>query len=725
MSSGAPRLLTLTTPTVRNQKTLIWLQNHAVRDWSKWDAVVTRLSDYHRWYDENARIIGMVLLAIEGEQEDFLADMYQTASDCTLILVSDAVLSLKTAEYWSENFDNVVRLEDIHETYPFLGSPWDGSEADAVALFAHLCRYHRVVDVPVQRANYPIVVANEIVPQECWLVTQFFRHADASRNAEILECLRRNVVEPLVDRIVLLNETDESGEWKDWGEKSTSEKITQVVIQKRLTYAHVLQFVHDEVPPNVFVILANADIYVGPTISNLWSVNMEDRMMALLRWDIKNGEEELFGPRADSQDSWIFLSSSVQSKTWPYATFDFPLGKPGCDNAFAAHMLRQRFVLCNPSLTLKTYHLHESGIRNHNKRDAIRSDVYINLVPTYLIDTKQEAVPSGPHTCLCNELVTFDIQSSSLSNEITYCTMLEKDGRYKWRASVENTYFEPAIPVYRWKNAAVTPNGLVYEPYTIYTGKQVDNYPYWRGSTVDLFTPFQRREKMVAIPLPDTNLFRHPDTYVLYYLARALRIIKEHPGTSFWLPSIWATHVSPWTTGENAVPFEERISVWADEVVGCVPGPFELGREDIQVLRAGLPSWTHSAIRRKAVFVTDDVMTPSFLQEWVMPWFHQQSTWDIRMVSDMDSYDSIVGASLCVVGGGTSTSTRWAKLWALPIGCRVIEFQQELDINGEFQHLCHVADLVPWILLLAKGSHADVQQQVFAQLMKWYKKNMG
>jgi hypothetical protein len=36
-----------------------------------------------------------------------------------------------------------------------------------------------------------------------------------------------------------------------------------------------------------------------------------------------------------------------------------------------------------------------------------------------------------------------------------------------------------------------------------------------------------------------------------------------------------------------------------------------------------------------------------------------------------------------------------------------------------------VADLVPWILLLAKGSHADVQQQVFAQLMKWYKKNMG
>jgi hypothetical protein len=388
-------------------------------------------------------------------------------------------------------------------------------------------------------------------------------------------------------------------------------------------------------------------------------------------------------------------------------------------------MLRQRFVLCNPSLTLKTYHLHVSGIRNYNKRDTIRSDVYINLVPTYLIDTKQEAVPAGPHTCLCNELVSFDVQSSSLSNEITYCTMLEKDGRYKWAASMENTYFEPAIPVYRWKNAAVTPNGLVFEPYTIYTGKQADKYPYWQGSTVDLFTPFEKRERMVAIPLPDTILFRHPDTYLLYYLARSLRIIKEHPGTSFWLPSLWAAHVRPWTTGENAVLFDERVSVWADEVVGCVPGPFELGREDIQVLRKGLSSWSPSLIRRKAVFVTDSVITSSFLQDWVIPWFHRQdASWDIR-ISDTDSYDSIVGSSLCVLVGGSHTVTRWAKLWALPVGCKVVEFQQELDIDGEFQHLCHVADVSSWILLLAKGSNADVQQQVLTHLMKWYKKHIN
>lgn len=720
--SGAPRLLTLTTPTVRNQKTLIWLQNQAARDWSKWDAVVTRLSDYHRWYDENARIVGLALLSVEGDQEEFLADMYQTAADCTLVVLSDAILRLKPAEYWSDNFDNVVRLEDIHETYPLLGSPWDGSEADAVALFAHLCRYHRVVDADIERSNYPLIVAKGIVPQECWLVTQFFRHTDAARHAEILECLRRNVAEPLIGRIILLNETDGSEEWKEWG----AEKITQVVIQKRLTYAHFLQFVHDEVPPNVFVILANADMYFGSSLSNVWSVNMEDRMMALLRWDVKNGEEEIFGPRADSQDSWIILSNSVQSKSWPYATFDFPLGKPGCDNAFAAHMLRQRFVLCNPSLTLKTYHLHVSGIRNYNKRDIIRSDVYINLVPTYLIDTKQEAVPAGPHTCLCNELVSFDVHSSSLSNEITYCTMLEKDGRYKWGASIENTYFEPAIPVYRWKNAGVTPNGLVYEPYTIYTGKQPDTYPYWRGSTVDLFTPFEKREKMVAIPLPDTRLFRHPDTYLLYYLARALRIIKEHSGASFWLPSLWETHARPWTAGKSAVLFDEHISVWADEVVGCVPGPFELGREDIQVLRAGLPSWSPSPIRRKAVFVMDSVITSSFLQDWMIPWFRRQdASWDIQMISETDSYDSVVGSSLCVVGSGACTSTRWAKLWALPVGCKVVEFQQELDIDGECQHLCHVADVASWILLLAKGSNADVQQQVLTHLMKWYKTHMN
>ena len=86
-------------------------------------------------------------------------------------------------------------------------------------------------------------------------------------------------------------------------------------------------------------------------------------------------------------------------------------------------------------------------------------------------------------------------------------------------------------------------------------------------------------------------------------------------------------------------------------------------------------------------------------------------------------YDSIIGASMCILHGGPQTHKRWAKLWALPKDCCVIEFQQELAMDGEFQHLCHVSDWKSWIHLLAKGSEVDVQTQMMEQLASWYKKN--
>ena len=760
--SGGPRLLTLTTPMVRNQRTLVRLSSQKVSSiWKRWDAVVTRITHYHQWA-AHARIIGLVLLSMEGDADTWFTDLFQIAKDVTLVLLPASILTLKPAAFWSENFDNVLCLDDLDESYPFLGAAWNGSEEDAVALFAHLCRYHRLVDVNVTRAGYPLEVVQGICPSECWVITQYFRPPEAERREELLTCLRNNCAAAEVDRMVLLNETDLSAEWKGI---PGAEKIHQSVIRKRLTYAHFLQFVHDEVPDNVMVILANADIYVKEEIGDshpkdahvtspsalldprvkdghaaapsalldLWKINMKDRMLALLRWDVTaSGEAVIFGPRADSQDTWILLSDSVRAHTWPYATFDFPLGKPGCDNAFAAHMLRERFVLCNPALTFKTYHLHLSNVRNYTKRDAIRSDLYINLVPTYLIDTKQETVPHGSASLgtpisICNELVSFEVRSSSLSNEITYCTMLEKEGRYKWEPSVENHYFEPAIPVYRWSTAAVTTNGLVYDPYTIYTGKQAEEFPYWKGSTVDLFTSLYSRDRMLVIPFPDTSIFLNSDTYLLYYVSRCMRLMVDYPGSSIWVPlnmtdPITALNWKGLTCG-RAVPFEERSACWAKEVIGFVPGSasLELGHEDIQTLRSRCPLWKSTA-ERKAVLIADEVLTEAWCTEWVKPWLQQQG-WNVQVVSKA-GYEEVVGASLFIVLGGPQTASKWSRAWALPPQATVVEFQQELALSGELQHLCHVADIQPWILLLSKGSLHDVQQQVLEQLMKWYKKNM-
>jgi len=719
------RLLTLSNPIRRDQRTLIWLQQQNPDvTWSRWDAVVSSLADYHRWYDAESRVVGVVALQVEGEVDDFLVDLYTIAKDLPMILVSRSILSRKPEEYWSENFDNLVCLDDALEQYPFLMNPWDQSIEDAIAIFAILCRYNRLVDVTETRTalfRSHLQSIAHVVPARSWLITQYFIHPDKRRAKEIRECLIKNCASLYIDAIVLLNEKNLSHHWKNI---PGSHKIKQIVIGKRLTYYDVMNYISNSVPSSIYTIIANADIYFDSTLLNLWKINLTDRMLALLRWE---EEGVIFGPRADSQDTWILLSDSIRNREWDPNVFGFPFGQAGCDNAFAAHILRLRFLLCNPALSIQTFHHHKSSIRNYSPKDMVPSDLYVHLQPTHLLDTAQEQVPLGLPYSICNEFVTFDIRSSSMSNKVTYCTMLAKEGRYKWEPSEENRYFEIAIPVYTWKNASVTPNGLVYDAYTVYTGKHVNDerFQYWNQAKVDIFTPLQQRKRMLAIPFADTSVFNHPDTYVLQYLSRAMRLLEIYPDTSLWLPSGFEKYLSLQLSFDS-VPFTENTGCWADEVVGFVPGPLssELGREDIMSLRTHLPSWKRSPIGQKCVVVTDSVITTRFVYETLTPFLKTQDpSWDIQIVSDKHygSYDSMIGASMCILLGGPAT--KWSKLWALPPDCCVIEFQQELEIEGEFQHLCHVADLKSWVLLLAKGSTTDVQDQIMEQLQTWYKKN--
>jgi hypothetical protein len=706
------KVITLNTPCVRTQRTLIWLQKQDQRDWKKWDAVVTSLEDYIKWY-KYANIVGIVL--DHTKTNTFYEDLFKISPHVPMIVLSNAILSTKSQEYWADNYDNIVQLDILEEDYPYLGHPWDGTTEDAVALFTHLCRYNRLVDCSVSPIrmdtfNGYLQLEKGIVPPTAWLITQYFRHPDASRAAEIMECLKKNVECADIKTIILLTEKDYS---KDWQYLKTT-KIQQFIIKKRLTYAHFLQFVKDRVPKNTIAMLSNADIFMD-SILDLWRINLKNKMLALLRWDITDTSDldsaEIFGPRADSQDTWIVLSDSVKEIDWAYEKFDVQLGQPGCDNLFAGQMLQNRFVLYNPAMTFKTYHLHATEIRNYTKADTVKAMLYVNLVPSYIIDTKQEKMTDPIHT-MTNELVSFEVKSSSISNEITYCTMLEKEGRYKWEPSVENYYFDET-PVYVWQNACVTPNGLVYTPYTIYPGDD-EKYPYWKTSTVTIFTPLQQTDQMIAIPLEDMSVFEHPDTYILYYLSRILRLLKQYPKASFWVPKEYTSYVLDYNV-QNMIYVSNDTACYAKEVIGYVPGPAEIGKEEIQLLREYLPYWKATPDNKRCVVI-------GAYNKEISDLF---SNWSVQFEEEA-SFEALVGASLCII---TQTSTvnataklLAAKLWALPKEAMVVEFQQELEVHGELQHIAHVAELKPWVILLSKGSPQQIQQQTVHELKRWTKK---
>jgi hypothetical protein len=736
--------MNLNAPTIRDQRTLVWLQQQsAEHNWKQWDGIVTSLEEYHTWNNRGANLVGIVLLDKPANPDAFLQELTAVANNVTMMLLSRAAMSVQSEEFWVEHFDNIIVLEDALRYYPFLMKPWDGTYADAIAIYALICRYHRVVDCPVTAERNAVCGENitfvsGIIPPTIWLITQFFRHSDHARFEEIKECLRRNCACPYIDHIVLLNEADLSRHWTGMHKKGHrlmpgSEKITQVMIHKRLSYADFLKYVKESVPANTYTVLCNADIYFEDSLTDLYRINMTDRMMGLLRWDVNEaGDAEIFGPRADSQDAWIFLSNTIQSRPWKKETYNFQLGQPGCDNAFAGHILRQGIVLCNPALTFKSFHLHQSGVRNYSKQDYIKSDLYINLIPTYIVNTKQVVVPESNVQCICNELVPFEVKSSSLSNEITYCTMLEKEGRYKWEPSVENFYFEPAVPVYHWKDACVTPNGLVYDLYHIYTGKQFEDprFNYWKETNTSIFTALQPQKMMIAVPFVNTSVFNHPDTYILHYFSRCMRLRKElYPDASFWIvkPILpYLTYFDCDMSSWDGPIFDEETACWSNEVVGFLPGQAaaELGKEDIICLRSMLSSWKKAPVDTICTVILDDIVTSEFVYERLLPFLQEKhEEYTVRVVSkdDFASYDAFIGSSLCIMNGGPQE--KWAKIWALPEGCCLVEFQQELEMDGECQHVAHMSGLRPWIMLLSKGRKKDVQDQIMEQLEKWWKKN--
>lgn len=200
------------------------------------------------------------------------------------------------------------------------------------------------------------------------LIYQYFIPKTDERVNEIKETLKRNVLNEDISKIYLLNERiyseDELG--------IQSNKIIQVVINKWITFKDVFLFVENEKIKG-YIIMANSDIFFDKSISNLHYTDLDScqKMISLLRWEY-HGEENLdeckiFGPRWDSQDTWIFHSNSNILKKYR-DLFDFSFGQPGCDNKIIYVLLMLGVELNNDPVMFKTYHYHMETGRNYSKQ---------------------------------------------------------------------------------------------------------------------------------------------------------------------------------------------------------------------------------------------------------------------------------------------------------------------------------------------------------------------
>jgi hypothetical protein len=92
--------------------------------------------------------------------------------------------------------------------------------------------------------------------------------------------------------------------------------------------------------------------------------------------------------------------------------------------------------------------------------------------------------------------------------------------------------------------------------------------------------------------------------------------------------------------------------------------------------------------------------------------------WCMEYTEEVNA-ESFIGAALCIIQANHGLT----PLWALPKAACVIEFQQELNMTGELQHLAHITELQSWVLLLSKGTKEQVEKQMIQEVSRWLVKN--
>ena len=167
-----------------------------------------------------------------------------------------------------------------------------------------------------------------------------------ARQAELQECLERNLENRYIDRIVALTEP---------GVPMTSNsRIIRVPFSGRPTYT---DFFNAGNKYEGVKIVANSDIYFNGSIVYAEEIQV-GQVYALCRWDVGTKGHATFLGNKNSQDVWIWRGKLV-------ANTGMTLGRWGCDNHIAGLLHQCGYAVLSPSLTIRAHHLHNSGVYHH------------------------------------------------------------------------------------------------------------------------------------------------------------------------------------------------------------------------------------------------------------------------------------------------------------------------------------------------------------------------
>jgi hypothetical protein len=197
------------------------------------------------------------------------------------------------------------------------------------------------------------------------LLAGYYEDKNAARQAELLECLRLNVENTLLDEIHLfVEEPVGSDELRAARPLLCSRKIRLVERGLRVTYQDMFDYANAHLQ-NRRTVIANADIFFDHTLARLNGYDLSGKLLCLSRWDVQRDGSFQFFEHPASQDAWVFQAPV------PEFPCDFHLGLPACDNRLAWEAARAGLALSNPSRSVRALHLHLSQVRRYRERQRL------------------------------------------------------------------------------------------------------------------------------------------------------------------------------------------------------------------------------------------------------------------------------------------------------------------------------------------------------------------
>ena len=712
------RIISMDTPVWRDRKTLVWLdgppESGGPNLWSRVDIGATSVAGALRL--AAAGFHAEIVLCLGAEEEAARWLLTPAAAETRIIVVPKTLINhIGYSKLISIGLKNMMCLDELNGLYPFVGGAWDGTTNDAKIMLAIILHFGQTYPVePSSRRTYSLKLGSVLVePQPLWLVTQYYRPAKAQRRQEIDLCLKKNLACNFIDRVVLLNESECANQF-------ACKKLEEIIIKKRLTYADVIRWIYEKAPANILVTFANADIYFDDaSLRLLWSTDLQDvpKFLALLRWDDVPGKQPvLFGPRADSQDAWFISSTAVKALKWDWSALEFPFGKGGCDNAITIEMFKNRFLVSNPAMTLKTYHVHSSGVRTYDPRDIVDKPAYLYIEPTGLhdmrpivnLETAGDVVnlTAAPFTRPISGPLT-DLQRR------TFCSMINRkfEGKIYLVPDGDNIWSPSATNLYRVKDVFQTKEGLTYTYDSILLGKSAASKRAWSTCQLSTLSTSIKVGNTVIAPLP-TEIMADKGRYTLEYLSKIFLMRELNGGAcdGFWCTKekemVEILHLFSWPKQQIPVLTHDEGQAWCEEgLVWPYQDTFEtfVSMEEVNALRAAvaLGGWKEVADEDYYVAVVDGTWITEGMVEKLEGRARIKCIWPGRTSLEV-CIRTLIGAKGLVLFDRAYAT--W--VWALPRGAEVWEIQSEMDPSFACLHTSGAAGLDHKLVIVPKGAPA-------------------